>query len=444
MSLTATARSIPGTLRQDILVDGRHRLTTDQPERVGGEGTAPAPHELFPAALAGCVASTLALYARTKEWDLGEVTVDVDYDHHATPRRVQIDVRLTGDLDPAQLTRLRKVAAACPLRRSIESRNRVRGAARMNRVRHGTVVEQPGDERAAWLAHAASAPACSTSTACSRRRRELHAEAWKEMFDAFLRDRSARTGGAVRPVRPATRLRAVRRRAGPATTASARSSPRAGSTSTPATVPALGEPQERARARADPAARARAVRGIGAVRAGRAGRRAAPGGRLGQRELPRRARGGRDLTDLFEVRVDAARAEESTLRGKPAPDTFLAAARALDVEPAEAAVFEDALAGVAAGRAGRFGFVVGVDRTGHADALREPAPTSSSPTWPSCWSADERPAAIRGRALVGARDAPRPRRARQDGVDVRARQRAHRPAREPRRGRAVRPARART
>ena len=121
MSLTATARSIPGTLRQDILVDGRHRLTTDQPERVGGEGTAPAPHELFPAALAGCVASTLALYARTKEWDLGEVTVEVDYDHHSSPRRVQIDVRLTGDLDPAQLTRLRKVAAACPLRRSIET-----------------------------------------------------------------------------------------------------------------------------------------------------------------------------------------------------------------------------------------------------------------------------------------------------------------------------------
>ena len=76
------------------------------------------------------------------------------------------------------------------------------------------------------------------------------------------------------------------------------------------------------------------------------------------------------LTDLFEVRIDAARAEEEHLPGKPAPDTFLAAARELDVEPADAAVFEDALAGVAAGRAGRFGFVVGVDRTGHADALR--------------------------------------------------------------------------
>lgn len=76
------------------------------------------------------------------------------------------------------------------------------------------------------------------------------------------------------------------------------------------------------------------------------------------------------LSELFEVRIDAARAVEERLRGKPAPDTFLAAARALDVTPAEAAVFEDALAGVAAGRAGNFGFVVGVDRIGHADALR--------------------------------------------------------------------------
>jgi beta-phosphoglucomutase-like phosphatase (HAD superfamily) len=59
------------------------------------------------------------------------------------------------------------------------------------------------------------------------------------------------------------------------------------------------------------------------------------------------------------------------LRGKPFPDTFLAAAKALAVDASEAAVFEDALAGVAAGRAGGFGFVVGVDRVGNAAALRE-------------------------------------------------------------------------
>jgi len=121
MSLTATARSIPGTLRQNVLIDGRHRLTTDEPVHLGGEGSAPAPHELFPAALAACVSTTLAIYARTKEWDLGEVTVDVDYDHHATPRRFEVDIHLTGDLSDKQLERLEKVAAACPLRRSIEA-----------------------------------------------------------------------------------------------------------------------------------------------------------------------------------------------------------------------------------------------------------------------------------------------------------------------------------
>jgi beta-phosphoglucomutase family hydrolase len=75
------------------------------------------------------------------------------------------------------------------------------------------------------------------------------------------------------------------------------------------------------------------------------------------------------LSDLFEVRIDGIVADREGLRGKPAPDMFLAGARALDVGPAQAAVFEDALAGVEAGRAGSFGWVVGVDRTGQADAL---------------------------------------------------------------------------
>jgi HAD superfamily hydrolase (TIGR01509 family) len=76
------------------------------------------------------------------------------------------------------------------------------------------------------------------------------------------------------------------------------------------------------------------------------------------------------IADLFEVRVDGVVAKRERLHGKPAPDTFLAAARALEVEPAAAAVFEDALAGVAAGQAGGFGYVVGVDRVGQAEALR--------------------------------------------------------------------------
>ena len=121
MSLTATARSIPGTLRQEVVIDGRHRLITDQPERLGGEGSGPSPHELFPAALAACVTVTLVQYARTKGWELGDVTVEVDYDNHSTPRRFEIVTKLGGDLTEAQLERLRKVARACPLRRSIEA-----------------------------------------------------------------------------------------------------------------------------------------------------------------------------------------------------------------------------------------------------------------------------------------------------------------------------------
>ncbi|MEU0840631.1 beta-phosphoglucomutase family hydrolase [Streptomyces sp. NPDC005962] len=77
------------------------------------------------------------------------------------------------------------------------------------------------------------------------------------------------------------------------------------------------------------------------------------------------------IEQLFEVRIDGVVAAERGLPGKPRPDTFLEAARELDAAPAEAAVFEDALAGMAAGRAGRFGHVVGVDRTGQAGALRE-------------------------------------------------------------------------
>jgi beta-phosphoglucomutase family hydrolase len=77
------------------------------------------------------------------------------------------------------------------------------------------------------------------------------------------------------------------------------------------------------------------------------------------------------IEDLFEVRIDGIVAETEHLRGKPAPDTYLAGARAFGLAPAQAAVYEDALAGVAAGRAGRFGYVVGVDRVGQAAALRE-------------------------------------------------------------------------
>ncbi len=76
------------------------------------------------------------------------------------------------------------------------------------------------------------------------------------------------------------------------------------------------------------------------------------------------------MEGAFEVQVDGEVAHQLGLAGKPAPDVFLEAARRLGVAPAKAAVFEDALAGVAAGRAGGFGLVVGVDRAGQAAQLR--------------------------------------------------------------------------
>jgi beta-phosphoglucomutase family hydrolase len=77
------------------------------------------------------------------------------------------------------------------------------------------------------------------------------------------------------------------------------------------------------------------------------------------------------IIDLFEKIVDGVVADRKHLKGKPAPDTFLEGARELGVEAKAACVYEDALAGVAAGRAGHFGFVVGVDRVGQAEALKE-------------------------------------------------------------------------
>lgn len=77
------------------------------------------------------------------------------------------------------------------------------------------------------------------------------------------------------------------------------------------------------------------------------------------------------MEDLFDTWVDGVRLDEDGIKGKPAPDPFLVAARDLGAEPSQAAVFEDAVSGVCAGSKGRFGWVVGVDRTGHAQELRD-------------------------------------------------------------------------
>lgn len=119
--LTATARSVPGTLRQEVLIDGHHLLVTDEPEHLGGEDSGPAPHELFPAAVASCISTTMQMYARTKGWELRDVAVDVVYDHRSTPRRFTIAIRVDGDLTQEQLRRLEAAAETCPVRRAVEA-----------------------------------------------------------------------------------------------------------------------------------------------------------------------------------------------------------------------------------------------------------------------------------------------------------------------------------
>jgi beta-phosphoglucomutase family hydrolase len=205
----------------------------------------------------------------------------------------------------------------------------------------------------------------------------VHAAAWKEMFDEYLRERATRTGEAFvsfdadadyeqyvdgRPrydgVRSFLESRGIELPDGtPEDLPSVE------------TVDGLGNRKNELVLeiieRDGVAAYEGSVRYVAAARdAGL--RRAVVSSSTNCRDVLRVA----GIIDLFEAVVDGNVAREQRLRGKPAPDTFLAGARALDVEPKAAAVFEDAIAGVEAGRAGGFGFVVGVDRVGHADALR--------------------------------------------------------------------------
>ena len=204
----------------------------------------------------------------------------------------------------------------------------------------------------------------------------VHAAAWKEMFDAFLRDRAGRTGEKFVPFDPVgdydTYVDGKPRYDGVRSLLASRGIelPEGDPSDPPSaeTVYGLGNRKNElvlAMLKGD---------GVqvyeGSVRYVRAVRddglhRAVVSASANCREVLQAA----GIEDLFEVRIDGIVVEEKHLKGKPAPDTFLAAAEGLGAKPAEAAVFEDALAGVEAGRAGHFGFVVGVDRTGQREAL---------------------------------------------------------------------------
>ena len=121
MSFTATARRIGDTLQHEVDVNGRHTIVTDEPDSLGGTDTGPAPHELLAATLASCVSTMVALYAQRKEWDIGEISVDVLYENEAEPRRFDVTLHLPDGLERSQVDRLRRVAATCPVRRALEA-----------------------------------------------------------------------------------------------------------------------------------------------------------------------------------------------------------------------------------------------------------------------------------------------------------------------------------
>jgi putative redox protein len=121
MSMTATARRTGSGLEHEVDVNGRHTIVTDEPERLGGGDQGPAPHELLAAMLASCIATTIAMYAQTRRWDIGETVVRVTYDSDSSPRKVAVVVQLPDDVTPDQQRRLERVAETCPARRALEA-----------------------------------------------------------------------------------------------------------------------------------------------------------------------------------------------------------------------------------------------------------------------------------------------------------------------------------
>ncbi len=206
---------------------------------------------------------------------------------------------------------------------------------------------------------------------------EVHAAAWKQTFDDFLRRRAAQRGGEFVPFDPVNDydeyVDGKPRYDGVRSFLESRGIqlPQGSPTDPPSdeTIDGLGNRKN------ELVLQMIDERGVepyeGSVRYVRAAigaglRRAVVSSSTNTRDVLEAA----GISDMFEEIVDGVVAEQEHLKGKPAPDTYLAGARAVAVQAAQAAVFEDALAGVEAGRAGQFGVVVGVDRVGHAQELK--------------------------------------------------------------------------
>jgi putative redox protein len=119
--MRAIARRNGGKFTHDVEIR-THEVTADEPEDNGGDDTGPSPQELLAASLASCTAITVEMYAGRKGWDIGDVSVDVDYEpaQRGSPTKFKMILNLPKELPEEQRERLMQIAAKCPVHRTLE------------------------------------------------------------------------------------------------------------------------------------------------------------------------------------------------------------------------------------------------------------------------------------------------------------------------------------
>jgi putative redox protein len=119
--MRAIAKRENGRLKHDVEIRDHH-VVADEPEKNGGDDSGPSPQELLAASLASCTAVTIEMYARRKGWEIGEVTVDVDYEpaQRGSPTKFSLAVTMPKEIPEEQRERLMQIAAKCPVHRALE------------------------------------------------------------------------------------------------------------------------------------------------------------------------------------------------------------------------------------------------------------------------------------------------------------------------------------
>lgn len=120
--MKAVAKRKKGFTHSIEVRGGDHTLTADEPKRSGGTDQGPSPQELLAASLASCSAVTIEMYADRKGWNIGDVSVEVDYEpaQRGSPTKFEIHVRLPKELPEDQRERLMQIVARCPVHRTLE------------------------------------------------------------------------------------------------------------------------------------------------------------------------------------------------------------------------------------------------------------------------------------------------------------------------------------